>query len=377
MQPIYLDHNATTPILPEVADAMEPWLRHHFGNPSSDHPYGRLTRQAVETARAQVAKLVGGESDEIYFTSGGTESNNLAIFGVLEAAPHKRHVVTSSIEHPATTEPCRWLERHSYRVSWLPVDETGIVELSAALAAIERETALVSIMHANNETGAVQPIREIAAGARERGALIHTDAAQTAGKLPLDGLGVDLLSIAGHKLNAPKGVGALWVRRGTPIEPFALGAGHERGLRPGTENVASIVGLGVAAELAHERLARHAERMRHLTDALFDHLTSEIPGLRLAGHEHRRLPNTLDVLFPGVTGNAVLAATPDIAASTGSACHAGHESASGVLLAMGLAPELALGAVRLSLGVTTTDQDVEHAAAALVRGFASAAAAGG
>lgn len=367
--PLYLDHNATTPVLPEVLDAMLPWLRGGFGNPSSDHGYGRRARAAVEEARARVAALVGSDADEIFFTSGGTESNNLALFGVTEALPQKRHVVTSSVEHPATAMPCRWLEKNGWRVSWIGVGPTGRVGADEVLAAVGEDTALVSIMHANNETGALQPIAELAAGLRSRGVLLHTDAAQSAGKIPLSELGVDLLSIAGHKLNAPKGVGALYVRRGTPIVPFALGAGHERGLRPGTENVASIVGLGAASELARERLDAHRARMRTLTQALHRRLEAAIEGLELASDPELRLPNTLNLLFPGLSGSALLAATPEIAASTGSACHAGHEQASAVLLAQGIAPERALGAVRLSLGVTTTEEDVAHAAEALVRGY--------
>jgi cysteine desulfurase len=372
-QPIYLDHNATTPLLPEVVEAMLPYLREHFGNPSSAHVYGTRARRAVDRAREQVARLLGAEPDEILFTSGGTEANNLAIRGVMAARADRRHLVTSVIEHPATRAPCQQLEQNGHEVDWVGVDGTGRVNAEAVIAALRPETALVTIMHANNETGAVQPIADFVGAARERGVLVHSDAAQSAGKLPLEKLGADLLSLAGHKLNAPKGVGALYVRRGTPLAPVLLGAGHERGLRPGTENVASIVGLGVACELARARLEAHAARMYELTAALFAELERGVPGLGLAGHRTERLPNTLCVLFPGVTGSAVLEATPEVAASTGSACHSGQVTASQVLLGMGIAPERALGAVRLSLGVTTRDEDVAHAAAALLRGYASAA----
>ena len=371
--PIYLDHNATTPLLPEVVDAMVPYLREHFGNPSSGHAYGRKAHEAVEAARAEVAALLGCAADEVVFTSGGTEANNLAIRGVADART-QRHVVTSAVEHPATAAPCGYLEAHGWRVEKVAVDANGQVRVEDARAGIGDDTALVTVMHANNETGTLQPIAELADLARARGALVHTDAAQSVGKVPtrVDDLRVDLLSIAGHKLNAPKGVGALYVRRGTTLHPFARGAGHERGLRPGTENVASIVGLGVACTLARRRLTDRPHATRALRDRLWDRLRDAIPGLILHGHPTERLPNTLNVRFPGVLGSAVLAATPDVAASTGSACHDGAESASGVLLAMGIAPAEALGAVRLSVGSTTTEADVDAAAEALVRGWREA-----
>jgi cysteine desulfurase len=366
-EPIYLDHNATTPLLPEVVDAMLPYLREHFGNPSSAHVYGRRAREAVDRARAQVAALLGAQAEEIFFVAHGTEANNLAIRGVAAALPEKRHLVTSVIEHPATTEPCHELEKHGARVTWLPVDEHGRVRVPEAVAALRGDTALVTLMHANNETGVLQPIAEIAREARARGVLVHTDAAQSVGKLPLSvgGLGVDLLTVVGHKFGAPKGVGALYVRRGTPLRPVLLGAGHERGLRPGTENVASLVGLGAACEVALGTVEGEAERVRALRDELWERLRARIPGLALNGHPEERLPNTLNVRFPGVSGSALLAATPEVASSTGSACHAGEESASSVLTAMGVEPRAALGSVRLSLGRTTTREDVVAAAQAL------------
>jgi cysteine desulfurase len=371
--PIYLDHNATTPLLPEVVDAMLPYLREHFGNPSSGHAYGRRTHDAIEAARAEVAALLGCGEDEVCFTSGGTEANNLAIRGVTDAS-QRRQIVTSTIEHPATSAPCRYLEAHGWRVERLDVDGDGRVRVDEARERIGVGTALVTVMHSNNETGTIQPIAELTAVARMFGALVHADAAQSIGKVPVrvDELGVDLLSVAGHKLNAPKGVGALYVRRGTKLHPFALGAGHERGLRPGTENVASIVGLGAACGLARRRHDERPHATRALRDRLWSQLREAVPGLVLHGHPSERLPNTLNVRFPGVVGSAVLGATPEVAASTGSACHDGAESASGVLLAMGIDPKEALGAVRLSVGVTTTEADVDAAAAALIRGWRAA-----
>ena len=377
--PIYLDHNATTPVLPEIVDAMLPYLRQHFGNPSSSHVYGRHTQAAVTRARAQVAELLGCNADEVIFTSGGTEANNLAIRGVTEARHERRHVVTSVIEHPATDRPCEWLGQHGWRVSRLSVDAEGRVRVKEARATIDVETALVTVMHSNNETGVLQPIAELTDLAHECGAVVHTDAAQSVGKVPVDvrELGVDLLSVAGHKLYAPKGVGALYVRRGTPLVPFLLGAGHERGLRPGTENVASIVGLGVACEIAARDLQTVAERTRRLRDDLWERLASAVPGIELNGHRTLRLPNTLNVRFPRVSGNDVLAGAPGIAASTGSACHAGHESASAVIQAMGVAPADALGSVRLTLGRDTSPDHVAKAAAALVESWRRTIAATG
>ena len=370
-QPIYLDYNATTPVLPEVVDAMLPYLREHFGNPSSDHVYGQRAREAVARARGQVAALLGCDADEVVFTSGGTEANNLAIRGVAEARGERRHIVTSVIEHPATAGPCDWLEHNGWTVTRISVDADGRMRVADARAAISDGTALVSVMHSNNETGVLQPVDEIAAEARTRGALVHTDAAQSAGKVHLDvrALGVDLLSIAGHKLYAPKGVGALFVKRGTPLAPFMRGAGHERGIRPGTENVASIVGLGVACEAAVRDLESTTAELNRRRDALWDQLQAGVPGIELNGHRTLRLPNTLNVRFPRVTGSAVLAAAPDVAAATGSACHAGTTQASAVILAMGVDPESALGSVRLTLGRRTTDDEIGRAAAALIRAW--------
>lgn len=363
---IYLDHNATTPVLPEVVDAMLPYLREHFGNPSSGYSRGRRARSAVEAARAQVAELLACAPNEVVFTSGGTEANNLAIRGVAAAAPRGK-IVTSVIEHPATERPCAWLAAHGREVERLPVDEDGRVRPTDLEGALASPTTLVTLMHSNNETGVLQPVKEVARLSKAVGAVVHTDAAQSVGKVAVrvNELGVDLLSIAGHKLYAPKGIGALFIRRGTPIEPLLLGAGQERALRPGTENVPYIVGLGVACDIARRDLDEMSARVARLRDRLWEGLSASVPGLALNGHRELRLPNTLNVRFPGASGTAVLADAPEIAASTGAACHEGVEAASAVIVAMGVSPDDALGSVRLSLGRETAEDDVERAVVAL------------
>ncbi len=368
--PIYLDHNATTPIAPEVVEAMLPYLTEHFGNPSSDHPYGRAAARAVQRARVEVAALLGCSPGQILFTSGGTEANNLAVRGIA-ARSDRRRIVTSVVEHPATARPCELLASRGWDVVRAGVDGDCRVDLDQATAALTGDTALATMIHANNETGTLQPIAEIAAAAHAVGALVHADAAQSVGKLEVavDDLGVDLLSVAGHKLYGPKGVGALFVRDRQRLAPLVVGAGHEDGLRPGTENVASIVGLGAACRLARLRLAGTETGPRARRDDLWRRLQAEIPGIAINGHPDHRLPNTLNARLPGISGNALLAAVPEIAASTGSACHAGEESASAVLLAMGIDRSAALGSVRLSLGHGTTPAMIERAAAALIRGW--------
>jgi cysteine desulfurase len=323
-----------------------------------------------------LAALLGCQEDEVYFTSGGTEANNLAIRGVAEARPERRRLVTSAIEHPATEKPCQWLAKHGQDIQRIQSDAEGRVRLEEAARLIDDTTALVTVMHSNNETGVLQPIAELAELARRHGAVMHTDAAQSLGKVAVrvDDLGVDLLSIAGHKLYAPKGVGALYVRRGTPIAPLVLGAGHERGLRPGTENVASIVALGQACEIAGGTLAQERARQTQLRDQLEQSLRAQVPGLALNGHAQLRLANTLNVRFPRVSGIALLAACPQVAASTGSACHDGGESASAVILALGVDPQDALGSVRLTLGRGTTAADVARAAELLVEAWRKMAA---
>ena len=369
--PIYLDHNATTPLLPEVVDAMLPYLREHFGNPSSGHVYGARARQAVARAREQVAALLGCDADEVIFTSGGTEANNLAIRGAAEPLEARRRIVTTVVEHPATSRPCAWLGEHGWSVVRVGVDVDGRALVQQADDAIDDGVGLVTVMHSNNETGVLQPVAELARRAHAVGALVHTDAAQSLGKVRVNvrDLDVDLLSVAGHKLYAPKGVGALFVKRGTPLQPFVRGAGHAGGLRPGTENVASIVGLGAACEAVGLNLDDAAARIGALRDALFQQLAAGVAGLALNGHATLRLPNTLNVRFPRCLGDAVLAGAPEIAASTGSACHEGHQRASAVILAMGVSADDALGSVRLTLGRSTTAEETTTASEALIRSW--------
>jgi cysteine desulfurase len=361
---VYLDHNATTPVAPEVLEAMLPYLRTAYGNPSSDHALGRRARHAVDEARAAVAALIGATPEEVVFTSGGTESNNLAIRGVAaQAASARRRIVTSTVEHPATAAPLALLEGSGWTLTRVPVAVSGILDLDAALAALGDDVALVTVMLAQNETGALMPVAELAAAARAHGTVVHTDAAQAIGKTPVsvDDLGVDLLSIAAHKCYGPKGVGALYVRRGTPLSPLVVGAGQEGGLRPGTENVAGIVGLGAAALLAMGHLASDAARIAQLRDELWTALSARVDGIRRHTPDDASLANTLLVTFPGVLGADVLARVPQLAASTGSACHAGEHTPNATLLAMGNSPEVASGAVRLSLGRGTTRAEIEAA----------------
>lgn len=402
LEAIYLDHNATTPVLPEVVEAMLPYLRERFGNPSSGHAFGVEARRAVERAREQVAELLGAEPDEIVLTGGGTEANNLALRGYVEArAERGGRIVTSAVEHPSVARCAEWLVGRgplvgepaiptrcaggrlclvlggAWELTAVPVDGSGRVDPAAVREAMDRRTVVASVMHAQNEVGTIQPIREIADAAHERGIVVHTDAAQSVGKVPtrVGELDVDLLTIAGHKLYAPKGVGALYVRRGLALAPVLLGAGHERGLRPGTENVAGIVGLGAACAIARRTMDAAAARQRVLRDRLWEMLAAGVPGLRLNGHPTDRLPNTLNVGFPGVRGAVVLAGAPEVAATTGSACHEGSEMPSAVLTAMGLPAAVALGAVRLSLGRSTTEADLTRAAGALVAAWRRAAQA--
>ncbi|APU43416.1 cysteine desulfurase family protein [Streptomyces sp. TN58] len=371
--PVYLDYNATTPVDPRVAAAMLPHLTDFFGNPSSSHPYAQAPRRALDEARAQVADLIGARAGEVVFTSSGSEADLLALRGAVLASGRPRpHVITQATEHPAVLETCRALERlHGARVTLLPVDRDGLVEPAALAAAFTEDTVLVSVMAANNETGALQPVAELATLAHERGALFHCDAAQAAGKIPLDvqGLGVDLLTLVGHKMYAPKGAAALFVGEGVALEPVVYGGGQERGLRAGTENVALAVALGTAARIAAAELADGTPaRIAALRGALHQRLTAALPGrVHLNGPEKNRLPNTLNVSVDGVLGHELLAAARQIAASTGSACHSGTHTPSPVLAAMGLDPARALGALRLSLGRWTRAEDIEAAASALIR----------
>jgi cysteine desulfurase len=347
---------------------MAPFLTEHFGNPSSTHTLGRAAREAVEDARCQAAALLGAQPDEIVFTSGGTESNNLAIQGVMmrEQPRAGGRLVISAIEHPAVAEPARWMQRLGYHVTVVPCNRDGLVEPEVVEAAMRFETRLVSIMHANNETGVLQPIRHLAAICRARGALLHTDAAQSAGKVrtAVNELGVDLLTMAGHKLYAPKGVGALYVRQGVSLEPVLRGAGQEGGLRPGTENTPYIAALGRAAALAAEHLDEAAERMASLRDRLQRRLKDGVgPELVVHGGRAERLPNTLSVSFPHVVGGELLARIPELYASTGAACHSdAPEHISSTLAAMQVTAEQARGTIRLSVGWYTTEEEIERAA---------------
>ena len=361
---VYLDHNATTPVDPKVADAMWPFLTEHFGNAASGHRFADTPRRALAEARSQVADLVGATPGEVVFTSSGSEANLLALRGtVLATGRSHPHVITQATEHPAVLETVRALERlHGARSTVLPVDGDGLVDPAALTSALTDNTVLVSIMAANNETGALQPIQELAARTRAHGALFHCDAAQAAGKIPLDvhTLGVDLLTVVGHKMYAPKGVGALYVRAGIELEPVVYGGGQERGLRAGTENIALAVGLGAAAALA-------TPGATDLRDDLHRRLADGLPGqVHLNGPDHARLPNTLNISIAGTLGHELLAATPGIAASTGSACHSGTHTPSPVLTAMGLPADRALAAIRLSLGRWSTPDDVATAAKALI-----------
>ncbi len=359
---IYLDFNASTPLADEVVTAMEPFQRASYGNPSSQHWAGLPARDAVETARSRVAALLCCDATEIVFTSGGTEANNQAIKGVffVQRACRRSHIITSQIEHPAVLEPCRFLETLGCEVTRLPVDQQGLVDPDDVRRAMRPETILVSIMHANNEVGTIQPIGDIARIARQHGALSHTDAAQSVGKIPVDveSLGVDLLSVAGHKLYGPKGVGALFVREGVALEPLLHGAGHEAGRRAGTENVVSIVGLGAACEVA-QRLIDDTKIIQ-LRDYFWQRLRERFEErVVLNGHPERRLPNTLNVSFRGADGGNILSALPNVAASTGSACHAGETHVSPVLAAMSVPPDIGFGAIRFSLGRTTTQEEID------------------
>lgn len=361
-QKIYLDFNASTPIAPEVAEAMRPFLSEHFGNPSSQHWAGIPAKEAVERARQHVAELLQCSPDEIVFTSGGSESNNHAIKGVFFTLREKgTHIITTQIEHPAVINPCLFLEKLGAEVTFVPVDRHGRVDPHDIQKAITSRTILITVMHANNEVGTVQPIEEISKIARVHGIVFHTDAAQSVGKIvtKVDDLRVDLLSIAGHKVYAPKGIGALYIRKGTPIEPLIHGAGHESGRRAGTENVLLIVGLGKACEVAKRYLNddRILELRNRFWKLLQDNFGEKVV---LNGHPVLRLPNTLNVSFVGKAGGEILSRLDGVAASTGAACHSGSVELSPVLKALGISPEVGMGAIRFSLGRTTTIQELER-----------------
>ena len=368
MDAIYLDYNSTTPIAREVAEAMVPHLFEHFGNPSSSHLYGVAAKRAVEAARAEIAASIGCLPDELVFTSGGTESNNYAIKGAALALRERgNHIITSAVEHPAVTEVCRWLERQGFRLTVLEVDEHGLVEPADLERAITADTVLVTVMHANNEVGTIEPIADLAAIAHQHGALIHTDAAQSIGKMPVevDALGVDLLSIAGHKVYAPKGVGALYIRSGTALNKLLHGADHESNRRPGTENVFGIVGLGRACALAARDLDKNRAHFLAMRNRLHNAFVAALGDqeVRLNGHPQKRLPNTLSLSFRGIEANTLLAEIGgQVAASAGAACHADDIDVSAVLKAMQVPIEWAMGTVRFSVGRGTSSDDVDLAA---------------
>jgi cysteine desulfurase len=368
--PVYLDYNGTTPHAPEVIDAMRPFLESEFGNPSSGHWYGIRPKQAIIAARKQVAELLGCSAAEILFTSGGTEANNQVIKSIAGSRfARGSHLITSSIEHPAILEVCRFMEGHGFAVTVVPVDGDGLVDPAEVAAAVRPDTILISIMHANNEVGTIQPIAEIAALARRRGILMHTDAAQSLGKIEVavDELGVDLLSIAGHKIYAPKGVGALYIRDGVEPQVFCHGAGQESGRRAGTENVLEIVGLGAACALAAKGLNKHATHLLAMRDRLEEGLASALKGIRFNGHRTRRLPNTSSVSFHGLEANRILEEIGlDVAASAGAACHADQVTISHVLSAMQLPEAWAKGTLRFTTGRCTTAAEIDRALAAIV-----------
>ena len=366
---IYLDNNATTPIAPEISDIMCRCLKTNFGNPSSSHDFGKKAAETVFDARKSIAALLGASHDEITFTSGGTEANNMAILGT--ALKHSAgHIITSSIEHPSVMNPIKYLEGLGYKVTYLPVDKYGMVKSDDVLKNIKKNTILITIMHSNNETGTLQPIASIGKTAKEEGIHFHCDAAQSVGKVPVNvkTLNVDILTVVSHKFYGPKGIGALYIKNGTILKPITFGASHEKDLRPGTENVCSIAGLGKACELAKNDMKKRVADARHLSKLFHNGLRNSIPGIKLNGHPTKRLPNTLNLSFPGITGSALLERVKNnLAASTGSACHEGKHTASHVLKAMGVSNEDAFSAVRLSLGIFNNEMQVNKAVKAFIK----------
>jgi len=374
-KPIYLDYNATTPHDPRVVDAMRPYLESEFGNPSSSHWYGTAPRRAVDEARAQVAALINCRPEEVIFTSGGTESNNHAITSAARLYRGRgRHIITSQVEHPAVLEVCAFLEGEGYEVTYLPVDGTGRVDPADVESAVRPDTILISIMHANNEVGTIQPISEISGIAARNSIAVHTDAAQSAGKIPVDveDLGVSFLSIAGHKLYAPKGVGALYIQEGIPLPPFCHGAGQEGGRRAGTENVLEIAGLGKACGIAAQNLAENAAHMAELRDRLEGGICAVCEDVRVNGHREQRLPNTLSISFGGREANRILEAVgQEVAASAGAACHSDAVVISHILKAMGIEEFWAKGTLRFSTGRMSTHEEIDQALQLIVQAVES------
>lgn len=370
MKQIYLDYNATTPVAPTVVEAMQPFHSIHYGNPSSAHAMGRAAAEAIEDARMKVGRLLGCDREDVIFTSGGTESNNLAIKGAMLAGGHRGgHLIVSAIEHPAVSAPAKFLQSLGFDVTVVGCDANGYISPHDVQAAMRPDTRLISIMHSNNETGVIQPIAEIARRCRRDETLIHTDASQSAGKVPLsiDELGVDMLTIAGHKVYAPKGVGALFVREGVVLEPVLHGASHEGGIRAGTENTAYVTGLGEACAMAAKALDKANEHMSRLRNRLHEKIENEVDvPIKVNGADRERLPNTLSVVFPHVAGYDLLSSIPEICASTGSACHSGSIDMSPTLHAMGLTQEQAAGTIRLSLGWYSSEEEIDRAAELIV-----------
>ncbi len=370
MKPIYLDYNATTPIDSQVAAAMLPFITEHFGNPSSGHVFGVTAKNAVENARRQVAAMLHCDTDEVIFTSGGTEANNFAIKGIARAYRQKgNHIITTAIEHPAVTEVCRYLASNGFRITYLSVDEHGLIDPGQVEAAINPETILISVMHANNEVGTIEPINEIAGIAHKRGVIVHSDCAQSVGKIPVrvDELNVDLLSIAGHKLYGPKGVGALYVRSGVKLEKYMHGANHEMNRRAGTENVIEIVGLGEACAQADAHLNEGMEHLMNLRNRFESGLKKQFSDIRINGHPEQRLPNTSSISFKNLKADAILSELKDVSASAGAACHSDAIKVSSVLEAMNVPLEYAMGTIRFSVGRFTTEEEIDKAIEAIGR----------
>ncbi len=363
--PVYLDYNGTTPLHPDVIDIMVKYLEKDFGNPSSSHYYGIEPKKAAIRARKEVAALINGKPEEILFTSGGTESNNHAVTGVVELFRGKgNHIITSSIEHPAILEVCRFLEKKNYEISYLPVDGTGMVDPDDVRRGIRGNTVLITVMHSNNEVGTIQPVAAISKIAKEYGITIHTDAAQSCGKIEVDRekIGVDLLTLAGHKLYGPKGVGALYLREELDIGNFMHGAGQEKGRRAGTENISGIAGLGKACVIAKKKLDENFRHMKEMRERLHRGLSERLDDIRLNGHPEERLPNTLSISFRGLEANRILEEIGlDVAASAGAACHSGSVEISHVLKAMGVPGEWAMGTLRFSTGTMTTEEEIDLA----------------
>ncbi len=361
---IYLDNNATTPLDPAVSERMCAFMREHFGNPSSLYPIGRKVKELIQQARETVASYLGAARSEVFFTGSGTEADNFALLGILDASPERKELIVSAIEHPAVIETARYLERRGHKVTFVPVDSTGLIDLDFLREAITPRTGLVSVMHVNNELGTVQPIEQAAALARSRGILFHTDAVQSFGKLDfkVDKLGVDLLSVAAHKVYGPKGVGALYIRKGVDIRPFVHGGHQERSLRAGTENTYGLIGFGEAVRVLEARHKKDDERIDRLARALKKGIEGSIPRVKFNGHPERRVANTLNFAFPGLEAESILLAlaTKDICVSTGSACSSESEEVSHVLTAIGLRPEVARSCIRFSLGRFNTEEDVEQ-----------------